>query len=188
MHSKATASEILLGQVGVQKLKPGAPARILIGGLGLGFTLQSVLALVGPNVVVEVAELMPEVVAWNREHLQPLNGGLLDDPRVEVRVEDVGELLKNAPQKQYDVILLDVDNGPVAMVSENNATIYSNKGIRSIRKALKPRGRVVFWSAGRFPKFEGLLRKFGFKFEAVPAKVHAHAKRDAYTLYVADWE
>lgn len=186
MHSKATASERLLGTMGVERLKRNDPARVLIGGLGLGFTLQSALAGVGGQAIVEVAEFVPEVVAWFRDHLGPLHGPLLEDPRVVVRVEDVTRLIRKAEPGSYDVVLLDVDNGPVPIVTEDNAALYTTYGIRNLRDALKPRGRAIFWSAGPEPKFEVRLRKEGFRVKAVPAKVHESAKRAAYTLYVAD--
>jgi spermidine synthase len=186
MHSRANTSEQLLGEVGVQRLEADAPGKVLIGGLGLGFTLRSVLDRVGPEVTVEVAELLPEVVAWNEAHLQSLNGSALADPRVTVQVEDVTRLIRKSEPSQYDVILLDVDNGPVAMVAEANASLYSNSGLLRIRTALKARGRAVFWSAGPDPRFENRLQRAGFRVKAVPAKVHDGARRAAYTLFVAD--
>ena len=148
MHSGANASEILLGEIGVELLEHDATARILIGGLGLGFTLRSVLAGTGPNVVVELIELLPEIVSWNRVYLKSLNGELLDDPRLEIHTTDVVGYVRKAERARYDEILLDVDNGPVAMVSETNVSLYSNTGLRWLRGSLKPEGRAVFWSAG----------------------------------------
>lgn len=187
MHSGANASEILLGEVGVERLEPRAEARILIGGLGLGFTLRSVLENTGPKVAVELVELLPEIVQWNRDYLRELNGALLDDPRVEVHAADVVGYLRKAERERYDVILLDVDNGPVAMVSETNVSLYSNSGLRWLRGSLKPEGRAVFWSAGPDLSFEGRLKRAGFRVAKIPAKVHAGAKRAAYLLYVANY-
>jgi spermidine synthase len=188
MHSGANASEILLGEIGVELLEKDAEARILIGGLGLGFTLRSVLERVGPAVVVELVELLPEIVEWNREYLKSLNGELLDDPRVEIHTTDVVAYVKKAERARYDVILLDVDNGPVAMVSETNASLYSNSGLRWLRGSLKPEGRAVFWSAGPDLRFEDRLKRAGFRVSKVPAKVHAGSKRAAYLLYVANYK
>ncbi|NDV63479.1 spermine synthase [Puniceicoccales bacterium CK1056] len=186
MHSRATASETLMGELGVEHLdKDGAP-RILIGGLGLGFTLQSVLRSVSSKAIIEVVELFPDVVSWNREFLKDLNGSLLEDPRVEVRTEDVGGVIRSANPGTYDVILLDVDNGPVAMVVKANASLYSPSGTHSIRRALKRKGRAVLWSASQDKAFEERLTRQEFSVQAVPAKVHAGAKRPAYTLYIAD--
>lgn len=186
MHSKATASETLLGRLGIARLERGAANRILIGGLGLGFTLKSILKAMGPETRVEVAELVPAVIAWNRSHLQSLNGKLLDDPRVEIRTADVARLIRKAPPETYDAIVLDVDNGPVAMVAANNASLYSVPGIRSMREALKPGGRFVVWSAGPDAKFEARLNRMHLKFKAVPAKLYEQAKRDIYRLYVVE--
>ena len=188
MHSGANASEILLGEIGVELLEHDATARILIGGLGLGFTLRSVLAGTGPNVVVELIELLPEIVSWNRVYLKSLNGELLDDPRLEIHTTDVVGYVRKAERARYDVILLDVDNGPVAMVSETNVSLYSNTGLRWLRGSLKPEGRAVFWSAGPDLRFEDRLKRAGFRVSKVPAKVHAGSKRAAYLIYVANYK
>ena len=188
MHSGANASEILLGEIGVELLEHDATARILIGGLGLGFTLRSLLASTGPNVVVELIELLPEIVSWNRVYLKSLNGELLDDPRLEIHTTDVVGYVRKAERARYDVILLDVDNGPVAMVSETNVSLYSNTGLRWLRGSLKPEGRAVFWSAGPDLRFEDRLKRAGFRVSKVPAKVHAGSKRAAYLLYVANYK
>lgn len=188
MHSGANASEILLGEIGVELLEHDATARILIGGLGLGFTLRSVLASTGPNVVVELIELLPEIVSWNREYLKSLNGELLDDPRLEIHTTDVVGYMRKAERVRYDAILLDVDNGPVAMVSETNVSLYSNTGLRWLRGSLKPEGRAVFWSAGPDLRFEDRLKRAGFRVSKVPAKIHAGSKRAAYLLYVANYK
>lgn len=188
MHSKASASEELLGRLGVERLaaRPEQSARVLVGGLGLGFTLRSVLEVCDGKAQVEVAELIPEVVEWNHTHLRQLNGQFLEDPRVTVRVADVGELIRGVGGNGYDSILLDVDNGPLAMVAKVNRSLYSHAGIRAIKAALRPGGRAVLWSAGPDPAFEGRLRHAGFAVRVVPAKVHERAKRAAYLLYVAD--
>lgn len=186
MHSKASASESLMGNLGTVRLDKVGAFRVLVGGLGLGFTLKNVLSCVGPRTTVEVVELIPEVVEWNRTHLKKLNGALLDDPRVKIRVEDVTTLIRNAEPESYDAILLDVDNGPVAMVAANNYSLYSNAGIEAICAALKPGGRAVVWSAGPDGKFENRLRQAGLRVKGVPAKMHERARRDAYMLYVLE--
>ncbi len=185
MHSRANASERLLGELGVAHLEREVMARVLVGGLGLGFTLRSVLESVGPQTTVEVVELIPEVIVWNQTHLRGLNGALLDDPRVETREEDVTRRILEVEPHTYDTILLDVDNGPVAMVVKNNASLYSKSGLRSIRRAMKPDGRAVFWSASPDHAFDARLRAIGFQVEAVPAKRHPGAKREVCVLYVA---
>ncbi len=187
MHSRSHASESLLGSLGVARLNREEGGRVLIGGLGLGFTLKEALASIGDATMVEVAELIPEVIEWNRTHLIDLNGSLLDDPRVVVRSTDVTRLLREAKANTYDAILLDLDNGPVAMVSKSNASLYSRNGVRSICKALKQDGRIVVWSAGHDQRFENHLRQAGLSVEVIPAKARENAKSASYLLYVADF-
>ncbi len=186
MHSRSHASESLLGSLGVDRLDPNTTGRVLIGGLGLGFTLESVLASVGENTTVEVVEMVTEVIEWNRVYLNRLNGALLDDPRVEINRADVARLIQEAEPERYDVILLDVDNGPSPVMSAGTPSLYSRTGIRSIARALKQDGRVVVWSAGQDQGFEKRLGKAGFRVEVVPAKAHEGAKGASYLLYLAD--
>ena len=186
MHSRANASELLLGETGVAGRGDLADKRILIGGLGLGFTLRRVLESVGPQAKIEVVELVPEVVAWNETFLQSLHPGLLTDLRVRVRVEDVGTVIRDSEAERYDAILLDVDNGPVALVTNANRSLYSPTGLRRIRRALKPGGRAVFWSAGPDARFAARLKQNGFAVTEIPAKVHGGARRAAYLLFAAD--
>ena len=184
MSSTSTTSELLLADKACQHLTRGSEARVLIGGLGLGFSLKRVLELVGKRAVVQVAELVPEVVTWNRELLGPVNGKLLDDPRVEIRVTDVFGLMKNA--EPYDAILLDVDNGPTSFVQSKNRRIYNRRGLGVITKALKRGGRAGFWSAEPEPAFRDALARAGFHAEEYPAKAHERAKRFAHMIYVAE--
>lgn len=185
MSSTSTSSELLLAERGCSHLAHHPNPRVLIGGLGLGFTLERVLQAIGPHGVVHVAELVPEVVAWNREFLKERNGGLLDDPRVEVKVADVFALLR-APNARgsYDAILLDVDNGPTSFVQVKNSRIYSRRGLGVIHTALRPGGRVAFWSAEAEPMFAHSLQRAGFDTESIPAKANEHAKRFAHMIYV----
>ncbi|MDX2110846.1 MAG: spermine synthase [Verrucomicrobiota bacterium] len=185
MHSGAMASELLLGELCVARKKAEAP-NVLIGGLGLGFTLKSVLENVGPRAKVQVAELVPEVVTWNKEFLMGMNGRLLEDSRVEVVIGDVYGLIEKAEPMYYDAIALDVDNGPTPLVQQRNARLYKTKGLLKIIDALKPGGRAVFWSAREDPDFLIRLTKAGFRVEPVPAKLHAGARRCTYMIYVAD--
>jgi spermidine synthase len=186
MHSRASTSEELLGQLGVERLNREEDCRVLIGGLGLGYTLKTALKCSSDKTIVEVAELLPAMEEWNRTYMQKLNGALVDHPRVEIKTVNVSNLIRKAKSGTYDAIMLDVDNGPVAMVAKKNFSLYSNNGLRAIRAALKPYGRIIFWSAGPEPMFEPRFERAGYKVKAVPAKVHERAKRAAYMLYVGD--
>lgn len=185
MHSKAAASEKLLGKLGGESLPRDQPSRLLIGGLGLGFTLASALETCGPDAMIEVLELASEVIDWNRDYLQELNGKCIDDTRVDLQVADATAIIRKAAPETYDCILLDIDNGPVAMVQKGNATLYSKSGVRIIKSVLKPGGCAIFWSAGPDEKFADRINRAGFQVKAIPAKVHEGAKRAAYLLYQA---
>ena len=186
MNSGATASELELGELAVAKLGRGAAPRVLIGGLGFGFTLQGVLAKLGAHAAVEVTELIPAVLAWNRTHLADLNGRLLADGRVTVLNEDVRSVIARSAARPYDAIALDIDNGPSAMVQAGNIKVYDLGGIARIAQALKPGGRVTIWSSGADRAFESRLAHSGFTVQAVPSKKHATAKSTSYMIYVAD--
>ncbi|MBE36678.1 MAG: spermine synthase [Opitutaceae bacterium] len=186
MHSSVSASELHLGEIAVEQLRGATEGRVLIGGLGMGFTLKSVLAGVGKNIAVEAVELIPEVVKWNRTFMKDLNGKLLDDPRVTVVTRDVYALLNRSKPNTYDAILLDIDNGPTAMVQKGNARLYTRQGLQQIRRALKAGGRVAIWSASVDTQFEARLKSMNFRIEAVPARLHKNARRSTYTIYVAD--
>ena len=187
MHSSVATSELLLGELGCERhAKKQTSPRVLIGGLGLGFTLKSVLENVGPEATVHVAELFPEIVTWNRTFMAELNGKLLDDPRVTVFAEDVRTILNRSVRTPYDVIVLDIDNGTTAMVKDENHELYAAGGLRQIANALKPEGRAAVWSASQDATIAQRLSKAGFLVKAVPAKLYATAKRSAYMIYVAD--
>ena len=186
MHSRLSASEERLGELAAGPLAAHAHPAVLIGGLGLGFTLKSVLAQLGPEATVHVAELIPAVVDWNREFLSGLNGTLLNDPRVEVLVADVWDVIARAGHARYDAVLLDIDNGPTAMVQKQNSRVYDRQGLEKIAAVLRPGGRAAIWSAGLDHGFERRLAGAGFAVAVVPAKLHANAKRCACTIFVAD--
>ncbi|RME70310.1 MAG: spermine synthase, partial [Verrucomicrobia bacterium] len=160
--------------------------RILIGGLGLGFTLRRVLETTGDGARIDVVELIPAVIDWNRTHLRQLNGECLDDPRVSVIEGDVAKVIEKAAPETWDAILLDVDNGPVAMVHRGNARLYSSSGITRIMRVLRPGGRLAVWSAGISEGFEKRLTGWGLSVKTVRAKLHPGAKSHGCLIYVAD--
>lgn len=186
MHSMTSASEVLLGELAADRLDTKNPTRVIIGGMGLGFTLKAVLEKAGLKAVVEVAELMPEVVEWNRTFMAGLNGRLLSDPRVQVRLGDVVDTIAAARPNSYDAILLDVDNGPIPMVRAGNVRLYSPRGLEAMKGKLKPGGRLAIWSASPDHTFEARLRAAGFTAQAIPARLFPTAKRSAYVIYVGD--
>ena len=188
MHSAFAESEERLGELAVEAAKGKKGARVLVGGLGLGFTLRRVLAGAGKDARVEVAELVSEVVEWNRTFLRELNGGALADARVTVRVGDVGAALGRA---KWDVIALDVDNGPVAMVRTGNGSLYDERGVARLAAALRPGGTLLVWSAGADRAFERRLGAAGFvnvRAEAARAGRGERARSRGYVIFVAEGE
>lgn len=186
MHSQTSYSETILGELGTEKLSNTSENRILIGGLGLGYTLKSAIESSGETTAIEIVELVPEIVEWNKTHLKELNNNSLDNPRVETHVTDVLKRLRKAKEGTYDSIMLDVDNGPEALVTAGNSSLYNYLGILTIRDALKANGRAIYWSSTQNKKFEESLSKAGYKVKVVPAKVYKGAKRASYWLFVAD--
>jgi spermidine synthase len=187
MHSSVATSEIELGRLGVERLvNRSLPAKVLIGGLGLGFTLKSVLAHTGPRTAVQVSELFPQIVAWNRTFLAGLNGSALADKRVTVLAQDVRGIIHRAARAPFDAIVLDIDNGTTAMVKDENNQLYSERGMLQIAAALKPGGRTAIWSACADAAIEQRLKRAGLIVQAVPAKLYPKAKRSTYMIYLGD--
>ncbi len=184
MSTTASSSEEQMAELSCHHLPP--QPRVLIGGLGFGFTLKRVLSLTGPDARVDVAELLPEVVAWNREFLHDVNGWLLDDPRVGIHVCDVYDLIDRTGNDRYHAILLDVDNGPDPFVQNRNERLYAKPGIVRIKNALHPGGRVIFWSAHPDKSFAQSLKAHFKSVECISAKAYPKAKRFSHTLFVAD--
>lgn len=183
MSTNASSSEQLMVDLACVSL-PAKP-RILIGGLGFGFTLRRVLELCPPDAIVDVAELLQVVVDWNREFLTEVNGHLIDDPRVRIHIRDVAELIDRVGKDRYDAILLDVDNSPDPLVQKGNAKLYDGGGIARVKAALHPGGRVVYWSANQDKSFAKSLGKVFKTVESVGAKAYPQAKRFTHTLFVA---
>lgn len=186
MSTTATESELELADHGCAHLARHPAPRILIGGLGLGYTLRRALELTGPGAVVEVSELIPEVITWNEQYLAGINGGLLKDPRVKVLAEDVFAIIKRAAAAPYDAILLDVDHTPASWVQAKNARLYDRHGFQLLERALSPLGRAAYWSATDEPEFVRRLSNAGFAVKAFEAKAYPNAKRAAHRIYLAE--
>ena len=183
MSSRKHGSEDALGALPCRRLPNRESVRVLIGGLGMGFTLAAVLKEVGSGAEVTVAELIPEVVDWNRGPLGERSGFPLDDPRTRVHLGDVAKLLRKK-RGYFDVIALDVDNGPEGLTHSSNDWLYSTPGIVAAQDALTPNGILAYWSAGPDQAFHDRLRRCGFMVEE--ATVHAHGNKGArHTIWLS---
>ena len=161
MNSRLSGSEEALATMTAARLTGVAAPRFLIGGLGMGFTLRAALAVLGPKAELVVAEIVPAVVAWARGPLAGIYAGSLDDPRVRIAEQDVGELIA-AGEGGYDAILLDVDNGPDGLTRPANDRLYSHTGLAAARQALRPGGVLAVWSSAPDRRFTQRLRQMGF--------------------------
>jgi spermidine synthase len=183
MSSRMHGSEEALAALGCARARTLVEPRVLIGGLGMGFTLRATLDLLPRRAVVVVAELIPAVVEWNRGPLGPLAEHPLKDPRARVESGDVLALMRSHAAS-FDAILLDVDNGPIAFTTESNGTLYSDAGLAAARRALKPGGVLAVWSAWEDRKFEQRLRYA--KFDVHAERVRARLKQGGpkHTIFV----
>ena len=186
MSSRAHGSEQALAEIPLALLKGAGRTqpRVLVGGLGMGFTLRALLdALPESGGEVVVAEVFPAVVAWNRGPLAQLAGEPLEDPRVTVVEEDVAAVIERS-RDRFDLFLLDVDNGPAALSLASNRRLYGAAGLTAIRRALADRGVLAVWSADPAPEFLKVLRRAGF--EVTTETVRAHRGKGLHhTLFLA---
>jgi len=169
MNSRRGGSEEALATIACKKIQPSQRPQVLIGGLGMGFTLRAALAALGPDARVVVAELVPAVCAWARGPLAEIFGDSLTDRRTTIREVDVGELIRSG-SSNFDAILLDVDNGPDGVTRKSNDGLYSVEGLSAAYTALRPGGVLAVWSAARNDKFSQRLRKIGFSVEEILAR------------------
>ncbi|MFG1462591.1 hypothetical protein V5F77_06785 [Xanthobacter sp. DSM 24535] len=174
MNSRLSGSEEALAALACERLQGREAPRVLIGGLGMGFTLRAALAGLPGAATLVVAELVPAVVAWARGPMADLFGACLDDPRVQVREGDVGALIRE-PEAPYDAILLDVDNGPDGLTRPANDSLYDAPGLQAARAALRPGGLLAVWSSAPDAAFSQRLRRTGFAVDEV--RVRANGKR-----------
>ena len=179
MSTRAHGSEDALAEIVCTEIVGRNQPRVLIGGLGLGFTLASALRHLRRDAEVVVAELVPGVVEWNRGPLGEHAGHPLRDERVSVHEVDVSIILK-AEQESFDAILLDVDNGPDGLTQAGNHWLYSREGLRTSHEALKPKGLLAVWSAAPDRAFSKRLRKTGFEIDEIG--VRAHGRKGAHHI------
>ena len=181
MNSRLSGSEEALAVETCRRLGGPRP-RLLIGGLGMGFTLRAALAALPLDATVVVAELVPAVVAWARGPLASVFAGSLDDPRVGIVEDDVGIAMRAG---SWDAILLDVDNGPDGLVRAGNDALYDARGLAAARAALRPGGLLSVWSVERNAAFAARLRKAGFAVEELQARANAGKRGARHTVWVA---
>ena len=174
MNSRLGGSEEALATVACERIQTRERPRILIGGLGMGFTLRAALAVLGAEARVIVAELVPAVVTWARGPLAEVFGESLADPRVNIRETDVGHLIRSS-RSAFDAILLDVDNGPEGLTQTANDSLYDTEGLSAARAALRPGGVLAVWSSGPNVSFTRRLRQSGFDVDEI--KVRANGPR-----------
>lgn len=184
MSSRTHGSEQALAEQSLAALHPCARARVLLGGLGCGYTLSAALRGLAADATVTVAELLPEVVAWNRGPMAHLAGSPLDDRRVTVVESDVVPLIRGA-RATFDLILLDVDNGPSALTQAPNAWLYRRDGVRALWGALRPGGVLGVWSAGEDAAFRATLAGSGFRVQQVLASATASRRGCHHVIWVA---
>jgi len=189
MSSRIHGSEEELARLALSTLGPRPAPRILIGGLGMGFTLRAALDRLDalhPQIEASlvVAEFFPAVVAWNRGPLAHLADSPLDDPRVRIEVGDVAEVLDASPGA-FDVILLDVDNGPDALTLDSNRHLYSSRGLGRLHRALASGGVLAVWSAFHDPAFSGRLVRAGFAVNTCRVRARGSGKGAWYVIFLA---
>ena len=181
MSTRRHASEETLAELACAHLVKTPRARVLIGGLGFGYTLKAALEILAVTATVLVAELLPEIIAWNRNPTYPLAHKALADRRVTIQQTDVLQLLKPGV---YDAIILDVDNGPAAFTTGDNGTLYTAAGLAQTRRACKPNGVIAYWSAALDNRFEKRLIAAGFQVETHRARAHKTSGAH-HTIYLA---
>lgn len=182
MSSRMSGSEEALGTLACDRCGPAA--RMLVGGYGMGFTLRAMLGRLGPAARVEVAELVPAVIAWAKGPMADFAGGCLDDPRVSVIERDVGAVIGEG-RALYDAILLDVDNGPDGLTRRGNDRLYTAGGLAAARAALKPGGVLAIWSAAVDAKFTRALERADFAVEEVVIRARASGKGARHVIWLA---
>lgn len=184
MSSRQSGSEEALALLTCERLQNAEAPHLLIGGYGMGFTLRAALAKLGPQARFTVVELVPEIIEWARGPMADLASGCLDDPRVNLVMRDVSRAIA-AVERQYDAILLDVDNGPDGLTRVDNEHIYSLLGLQEAKRALKPGGVLAIWSAAQNERFARRLKHAGYQVEEVMVRAGRGGKGARHIIWFA---
>ncbi|MGO4712971.1 spermidine synthase [Bradyrhizobium sp. 2TAF24] len=184
MNSRLSGSEVALATLACARTADREARRILIGGLGMGFTLRAALQVAGPKAQIVVAELVPAVIAWAKGPLSGLFENALSDPRVDLRQADVTDVIR-AKKSFYDAILLDVDNGPEGLTRSANDRLYHSAGLAEAYTALCPRGVLAVWSGGADDAFTQRLRRSGFTAEDIAVRATGARKGARHHIWLA---
>lgn len=183
MNSRLYGSEEALAELAAERIAGRKAPAVLIGGLGMGFTLRAALAVLPADARIVVAELVPAVVAWARGQMADVFKGALDDPRVEVVTGDVTALIARS-KGAFDAILLDVDNGPDGLTRSSNDRLYSLSGLAAAKSALKKAGVLAVWSAHPDDRFTARMKKSGFATEAVSVRANAKKRGARHVVWL----
>jgi spermidine synthase len=183
MNSRLSGSEEALARLACARIVARGAPRVLIGGLGMGFTLAAALTVLGPDARVTVAELVPAVIVWARGPLAHIVGASLTDPRVSLHEGDVGEVIAAAPSA-FDAIMLDVDNGPQGLSRAENDSLYAPAGLAAARAALRPGGVLAVWSAAPDEPFTRRLARAGFEVEVTRVSARASGRGARHVVWV----
>lgn len=184
MNSRLSGSEEALATLTCRRIESVKRPNILIGGLGMGFTLRAALAVLGPEARIVVAELVPSVIAWARGPMAQLFGDSLSDPRASIREADAVDVIRSH-DSAFDAILLDVDNGPEALIRKANNSLYDLKGLKMIYRALRSNGVLAIWSSGPNPAFTKRLGDAGFEVNEVNVRATARRKGVRHLIWFA---
>lgn len=184
MNSRLSGSEEALATLAAKRIEKAAKPVVLIGGLGMGFTLRAALATFGSKAQIMVAELVPAVVAWARGPMAEIFGDSLNDPRVAIREADVAEIIRSH-QSKFDAILLDVDNGPEGLTRKGNDALYSAAGLDVAHTALRPGGVLAVWSSGPNPAFAKRLRGADFEVNEINIRATGKGRGVRHVIWMA---
>jgi spermidine synthase len=185
MNSRVHGSEEALAKLACERVDGRKQPCILIGGLGMGFTLAAALQQLGTKASIELAELVPALIEWNRGPLGELTGHPVLDSRVTIHEADVARILKTK-RRAYDAVLLDVDNGPEGLTRQGNDWLYSHNGLNAAFKALRPEGVLAVWSAGPDRTFTKRLRQAGFEVDEVRIRARGPRGGARHTIWIAE--